>query len=51
MIKKVVSEYVEKVDPAMKGVLNEIDIGYIDKESATTLKQFFLISACGTVRF
>ena len=35
-----VSEYVEKVDPAMKGVLNEIDIGYIDKESATTLKQF-----------
>ena len=40
MIKKVITEYVEKVDPAMKGILNEIDIGYIDKENAQTLQQF-----------
>lgn len=40
MIKKGIQEYVEKVDPAMKGVLNEIDISYIDKESAQKLQQF-----------
>ena len=40
MIKGVISEYVEKVDPAMKGILNEVDIGYIDQESALKLKEF-----------
>lgn len=40
MIKGVITEYVEKIDPAMKGVLNDIDLGYIDKEYVDTLQQF-----------
>ena len=40
MIKSVISEYIEKVDPVMKGVISETDLSYLDPETSEKLKQF-----------